>query len=250
MFRNYSTPAIVIRKTRVGEIHKSLTLMTRGGLIRALAHGAYKIKSRFRIASEPYSYLKVYLYHEPVKDQYKITDIEMIDLFEGIRESLVKFYTASLWAEVTLKSFGGGTGSAEIFELLLDALHCLDECRAGREIMVSIQFLWRFLSIMGYGPALNTCYHCGTAIGQNEASFFSENFSAFLCRGCAGSEALILLPGGRRYLEVTTGRPFRSAARVGLEEESVSALRKILYRFIQMVLEASLNSIKSGAGIL
>ncbi len=257
MFRNSSTPAIVLRKVRVGEIHKGLTLFIPGkGLISALAHGAFKIKSRFRTPSEPFGYLKVYLYHEPVKDQYKITDMESIDLFEGIRKSLVKSFTASLWAEVIIKSFGGGDGSGSMFKLLLESLRCLNDAPEGREITVSLQFLLRFLSLSGFSPDFSTCSKCAVSLGRDEAGYFSHHNLSFFCSNCARadselrSSSLILSPGARRYLEKTLSLPLIQAAKVGLDERSLTALKSIIYLFIQGILETGLNTIRCGAGIL
>ncbi len=111
MQRSSTTPAIVLRKARVGEIHKALTLLTPArGLVQAMAYGALKFGSRLATASEPFHLLKAYLYHDPVKDQYKLTDVESLEPHDELRRSVAKFYTASLWAETCLKSYGGAAG--------------------------------------------------------------------------------------------------------------------------------------------
>ncbi len=228
-----------------------MTMLTpEAGMISAMAHGACKIKSRFRTLSEPFGYLRVYLYHDPVKDQYKITDMESIDPFESIRKSIVKIYTASLWAEVVLKAFGGGESSGSLFRLFSSSLKALNESREGKEIMVSIQFLFRFLCLMGFSPVLETCSQCASAFKTNEPSFFSSRDLSFLCSRCARLKSIILPAGGRRYLAKTSTHSLGKALKVGLEDDSVRALKEVLYQLVQGVLEVNLNSIKSGSGIL
>ena len=57
MYRSISTQAIVIRRERLGEFHKSLTLLTSDlGLISATAYGAYKMHSHLRVGSEPFTW--------------------------------------------------------------------------------------------------------------------------------------------------------------------------------------------------
>ena len=56
MYRSISTHAIVIRRERSGEFHKSLSLLTTDlGLINAIAYGAYKMNSGLRMGSEPFT---------------------------------------------------------------------------------------------------------------------------------------------------------------------------------------------------
>jgi DNA repair protein RecO (recombination protein O) len=251
MFRSSSTQAIVLRKTRVSEIHKGLTLLTpQRGLVQALAHGAYKIRSRFRSASEPYSHLKVYLYHDPVKDQYKITDLEALHLFDGIRGDLPKFYTASLWAEVSLKSYGAGEDSSLLYQLLLDALTHLDRGSAEETARISIQFLWRFMHLLGLLPDFESCGWCGNPIEPGEAVFFVPGEATAVCGGCRPEGSLGLSAGAARYLAATLEMPFAQGVRVRLAAESSAALKQASYQLVQGLLETTLNTIRSGAGFL
>jgi DNA repair protein RecO (recombination protein O) len=251
MFRNSSSPAIVLRKNRVGEIHKALSLLTpEVGLISAMAHGAYKMKSRLRLASEPFGYVRVYLYHDPVKEQFKITDLESIDLFEGIRASVAKFFTASLWAEAVLKSFGGGDSFRELFGLLRDALGVLDRSPAGGETQVSVQFLIRFLALLGYAPDLECCSSCGRPFGEADGLELKRGSLDLVCAGCAGGGGLPLSPGGRRYLGATREMRLERAARVGLEARAMTALKAMIHAYLQSALDARLNTLQAGSGIL
>jgi DNA repair protein RecO (recombination protein O) len=253
MFRSFSSPAIVLRKNRVGEIHKGLSLLTpKLGLVSAIAHGAYKMKSRLRLASEPFGYVKVYLYHDPVKEQFKVTDLESIDLFECIRASVAKFFTASLWAETVLKSFGGGDSSRDLFRLLRDALCVLDTSPAGTETRVSVQFLIRFLSLSGYAPDLEGCSLCDRRIEETEALVLKQGGLELVCSGCAGSGApgLPLSSGGRRYLSVTRGMSLEKAVKVGLEATGMTALKALLYDYLQSALDTRLKTLQAGPGIL
>lgn len=255
MFRSSSSPAILLRKNRVGEIHKALTLLTpEAGLISAIAHGAYKMKSRLRLASEPFGYVRVYLYHDPVKEQFKITDLESIDLFERIRASVEKFFTASLWAEAVLKSFGGGESFGELFSLLRDSLKLLDRSPAGGETRVSMQFLIRFLSLLGYAPDLAGCSGCGRPLEGRETLLLKRGGLELLCPECApgGGEAagLPLSPGGRRYLEATRAMKLERAVQVGLEAGAMRALKAVLHDYLQTALDVRLNTLRAGAEIL
>jgi len=250
MFRSSATPAIILRKTRMGEIHKALTLLTPGtGLLHAVAHGAYKMNSRLR-PCEPFVIIRAYLYHEPVKNQYKLTDAEVLELLEGVRSSVLRYYAASLWAEVTLKSFGAGESYGELFRLLHDALLLLDRLPEEREGLLTVQFLMRFLALSGHAPELDRCDGCHVPFGASQPAFLSRESAALSCGRCAAADSLVMPAGARAYLEGTLGLPLAQAGRVSLEGEALSRLRKIAFRLVETSLESSLNTLRAGEGIL
>jgi len=249
MFRTSSTQAVVLYRHRVGEIHKGLSLLTLDmGMIRALAHGAYKMRSRFRTLTEPFSNIKVYLYHDPVKDQYKITDVVSLSLFTGIQGNMVKFFTASLWAEVIMKSYGGGESSTELFNLFRNALQYLDSASPGSEHFVSQQFLWRFMTLSGFSPELSVCSNCNVEI--ENILFFPAGELAPFCNKCIRGKYSSLSSGARRYLQTTLQLPLSAALKVRLMEESVISLKQVTFQLVQTMVDSPLNTIKTGKGIL
>ena len=102
MMRTSTTDAVVLRKIRIGEIHKALTLFSpEKGLLSAIAHGAFKIRSRLRTATEPFHVIRVYLYHDPVRNQYKVTDIDSLNALDGIRRSVERFISYSRIVQIS-----------------------------------------------------------------------------------------------------------------------------------------------------
>jgi DNA repair protein RecO (recombination protein O) len=250
MFRSSSTPAIVLKKTRIGEIHKALTLLTPGtGLVHVVAHGAYKMRSRLR-PCEPFAIIRAYLYHEPVKNQYKLTDAEVVESLEGVRASVTRYYAASLWAEVALKSFGAGESFGELFRLLHDALVLLDRLPERREGLLTVQFLMRFLELSGHLPELGHCDGCHAAFDPAEETFLSPETGTVSCRRCATADSLRVPAGARAYLLRTIHAPLPSAVRVSLESEALMGLRKAAFTLAELSLETRLNTLRAGEGIL
>ncbi len=211
------------------------------------------MKSRLRVASEPFGYIKVYLYHEPVKNQYKITDIEIYDLFATIRLSVVKFYAVSLWAEICLRSYGGGLSGEEaqrFFQLLLDALVWVDRLPPERVVFVTLQFLIRFLALAGYPLDLSSCHDCGRDLALQEPVFAVAGDFNWCCAQCARPGMIEIPAGARRYVEKTQMLPLDRAITIGLQEASLVILKKYLYQLVQGLIGMPLNSLKSGVEIL
>jgi len=194
--------------------------------------------------------VRAYLYHEPVRDQYKITDMESLAALDGIRESVQRFYAASLWAEVVIRSYGGGENFPLLYDLLVGALRLLDTAPDRQVPLLSCQFLLRFLELLGLKPDLEHCGLCASELDIRSGAYLSREEQIFICGRCARPTALHLPAGALRYLQSTLPSPLYAAMRVGLEERSLRTLKETVYFLVQAMLETNLNSIQSGVGIL
>ena len=188
-----------------------------------------------------------------MKNQYKITDIEIYDLFATIRLSVVKFYAVSLWAEICLRSYGGGLSGEEaqrFFQLLLDALVWVDRLPPERVVFVTLQFLIRFLALAGYPLDLSSCHDCGRDLALQEPVFAVAGDFNWCCAQCARPGMIEIPAGARRYVEKTQMLPLDRAITIGLQEASLVILKKYLYQLVQGLIGMPLNSLKSGVEIL
>ena len=165
--RNSIESAVVLKSARMGEIHRSVTLLTpQRGVVWAIAHGAGKAASKLKAAAIPFACVTAYLYHDPVRDSFKVTDVEPLDLHGAIRADLGKFFTASLWVEIVLRSHGGGTEATALHALLVAGLRTLDAAAGTQVGAVSVQVLWRCLQLLGLAPDLESCAGCGARRGS------------------------------------------------------------------------------------
>jgi DNA repair protein RecO len=245
-FRTVSTSAIVIRRERMGESHKDLVLLTADlGLVRATAYGAWKMHSTLRTGSEPFAHSLVRLYHDPVRNTYKVTDLEVRESFDGLSADLGRIEAASLWAEVVLKSIAAGETTAGLYRLLLDCLRALEAGTADRAPYATVQFLWRFLDLAGYRPDASACERCGRSFGESEGAAWLAAPGGIACGACAGSAGLPLSAGARRYLEASRDRDLGAALAISLDPWSLAGLGKALQHAIRGVLETDLASLRA-----
>jgi len=243
-FRTVRTSAIVLRRVRSGECHKVLTFLTPDrGLLKTMAFGAYKGRSRLGMASEPFVHSYVCLYHNPVKDTYKAVEMEVRDGFDGIRADLGRFYAASLWAEVCLKSLAAGETTSDLFRLLLESLRALEDSPDGTYL--SLQFLWRFLGLAGYQPDLTRCERCGHPLEDAAVEHWSADGRGISCARCREPGAVAVPAGCRRYLAASQALSMAEAARIRMEREACAALQRRLHAAVQGALESSLRTLET-----
>ncbi len=248
MNRNRKTDAIILRSRRIGELHKGLSCLTRDtGVLEVTAYGAGKGKGKLSGMVDPFSLLYMSLYYDPVKDNYKVTDIEQRTIFPEIRLSLGKFYTASFWAELILKTFSGGGESVHIYPLLAESLKLLNDSNEKDHLLILLQFVWRYLGLTGFHPDIENCGQCGCSLSQTGTLWYSESGNQFLCNDCGtGNSTIPMFPGGIRYLKHTADLDLSRSMKIGLDKRSADSLRRILLAMIQGIVEYPLNTLKKG----
>ncbi len=242
MARNRRTPGIILTSRRFGEYHKSLMILSpEEGLFRATAYGAVKGKSRLAGVTEPFTEGEMYLYHDPVKDRIKLSEVDPTDTHDGLRGELRRFYIASFWVEIVIKSFAGGGEFAALYTLLKAAFSTLE--RTEHYDAVTIHFIWRYLELIGFRPDISS-------LAGNEGPASDEpNEEARLSEGIEGG--IRLNSWGREFLHRSAHRSFAELARF-LESEGESAevetrrLKLSILRLVQEVVESPLNTLSQG----
>jgi len=226
------------------------------GLVRAIAHGANTAKGKLRGSTVPFCSGRAYLYSNPAKQSIKITDMDATEFFSGIRGDLKKFYTASLWAELILKTFASGGAEAGLFSLFRSALGELDRRPVSAADLISVQFIWRFLGLSGFRPNLEVCACSGEYLAPDAAAYYSATEDGFCAESHASAEfdadeqMIRWSSGALAYLRHTTDLSFTEALRVAPPVDAVSPIKRVLYVIIQNLVEAPLNTIRTGSGII
>ncbi len=250
MSRNLITEALILKNVRIGEIHKSVTFLSpKFGIMNAIAHGAYKGKSKLGGVTEVFSSAKLYLYHDPVRDSYKITDVEPISYFENIRTDLVKYYSASLWVEVVLRTYAGGGEFDRVFGICADSMSLLDRCPPEQNDMVLALFLFRYVDALGYLPDFEVCGRCGGRLDEKSPLYIGYDGSA-RCGRCASDDLPVISAGARRYLAYSSAKPVEEVLKVDLDEASRGELKRAMISIVQHVIGGPLNTLRGAGDIL
>jgi DNA repair protein RecO (recombination protein O) len=241
---------MVLKKYRVGETHKGLVALSADrGILYAIAHGALRPGNRLASGTEPLTLVRLYFYHEPVKDSLKVTDLTVLASFDRVKSDVQRYFTASLWVEVLLRSLAGGGVDPTALALLRDSVAALD---TGEDpALVDLQFLWRYLDYSGFRPDPDRCASCGTHPDPEEPVYHLSGGRGLVCAACAErsrSPRTAMSPGARRYIAHTQGLGLAQAHRVRLAQ--AASLRRLSTELVQCVLQARLLSLEAGAGIL
>lgn len=148
MTRHSARPALVLRMRPSGESNReAFFLSAETGITRAFVYGGPKSKLRAYVS--PFHSGGLYLYHDPVRDTYKVTDFDVRRWRPGLRESYERTMAAAAIAETVLAGFGGGCNWEEALPQTDASLDALDTA-ADRDVpKVLLQFLWKWSDITG-----------------------------------------------------------------------------------------------------
>lgn len=249
--RSSVTQALVVSLSTFGEGHREASLLTPDrGIVRAAVFGG--AKSRLRSLVSPWHTGTAWLYSDPVRHTVKITDFDVTDYRQGLRESLTRSWCASVCTEIIAR--GRGTADWRLVNGFLDglALSGDDDAR-----LALLRFMWRTLVEAGLAPDIGRCAHCGAAIsggaiGENGVFYYSPHEDALSCMRCArdGERSLIVPGAAAAYLEaVDRERPSVSRS-LALDEASRAALRDLLFFLIARMLDGPLKTVETGEGII
>ena len=247
---------MVLRVRPVGEIHAGVEFLGRqSGLIDAMAYGARSRKGSLRGLVVPFGVGTGYFYTDPVKGSTKVTDLAIDNYHPELRENLKKFYVATLWTELTISSYAAGSEGEEVWTLLSSGLDLLSRGEEATADLVNLQFLWRFLGLLGMRPELPDGsgrqiyrpeeHRFVPAIAESEAGYTRdprdpESFDEQL--GCSA--------GSLAYLAESSRRDLADSLSLNPSGTQRGELKVLLFRLIQEASERELKTIRSGRGIL
>jgi len=243
MTYDIKTQAIVLRTQRVGENHRGLSMLVSGkGLVDSLAYGAMSRRSALRSTALPYNRGIAELHYDGSRRRWRLRDFDPLNTHDGLRENLERFYTASIWAEILLRSYGSGGDSTTLFALFAGALSLLSQCMPQGIPRLNCAFLWNFLKIEGVKPELGRCNQCNRSL-EGGTIYFLPN-GLLLCPSC-GREGLDELSlGAIRWLLMISDIEINRSMKIGLPRLSTAAMERWLLALIQTLLERPLRSLQ------
>jgi DNA repair protein RecO (recombination protein O) len=160
--RYYRAHGIVLRTFKLGEADRVVVLVTpERGMVRAVAKGVRKTRSKFGSRLEPLSHVAMQI-HEGRGELHLITQVETVDHFRPIREDLDRLAKAVSMLEAVDQVALPGEPAPELYRMLLGALRTL---AANDTPLVSAGFFLKLLMLEGAGPQVEVCVQCGEADG-------------------------------------------------------------------------------------
>lgn len=239
--RNYKTEAIIIKKIKLGEADRILTLYTPHlGKIQAVAKGVRRPRSKMSGHLELLTHSLVPLARG--KNLDTVTGCQTINSFLALKSDLDLSSYALYVIELVNKFTEDNIENYPLFKLLLETLKQLE--RGGNSELVLRYFELHLLSYVGYRPQLQHCVLCHSPLKQTTLSF-SPKAGGILCHDCSDSQPLTysISPDGLKLLRLLQDCDYETVNRLEAKQQSSHEIEWIMRNYIKYFLEREIKSV-------
>lgn len=235
--------AVVLVVKDYGESDRLITFYTRAkGRLRGIAKGARRSRKRFAHVFEPCSLVE--LTYRERNSLLWIEGCKLLESYLPLRTEIERWGSGALVCEVMLEMVPEGEHQPELFLLLTETLYRLSEDRDSLNVV--LLFLFRFLDMMGYLPALESCKICQRPLTQAIRWWWCMNEGVLLCpEHRTTSEDVIKLDLGTLILIQHSRRlPLERVWRLRFLQEKKSLLLHGLTGWIRAHIRKELKSLR------
>ncbi|MEO6589467.1 MAG: DNA repair protein RecO [Pyrinomonadaceae bacterium] len=246
------TEGLVLKSYSLAEADKIVVLLTQNeGLVRGVAKGAKRLKSRFGGGLEPFSVVQVTYFQKEERELVSISHIELVkSYFEKASEP--EFFEKFAYLVELLVEFAPPHDPNEsLYRMAKVCLETASENPQNLDGTVVYFELW-ILRLNGYLPDWNKCDNCKKEFGADEEASLQINFH-LQCENCQKSRNGWRIRAADRQIFKNAQKlsPGKFVEFSKNKEKNLKEVSSILKRIISNILGRDINAEKkSVAGIL
>ena len=238
--REYQTEAIIIKKTKLGEADRILTMYTPGlGKIQGVAKGVRRPKSKLSGHLELLTYSQVTMAQGHNLDT--ITGSQTINGFTPLKTDLWLTSYGLYITELVNQFTAERVEDERLFRLLLDTLQNL--CQANNRELLLRYFEVHLLEETGYRPQLQECVTCHRILEPTTNSFCAR-IGGIVCPSCAVNQPFSrpLSLNALKVLRFIQRNNFDTVGRLKIDTVLSLELENITRSFLKYLLERDVRS--------
>jgi DNA repair protein RecO (recombination protein O) len=239
--RNYQTEAVIIRKVKLGEADRILTLYTLDrGKMEAVAKGVRRPKSKMAGHLELLTHSLVRLARGRNLDT--IIGSQTIESYMTLKNDLVLTSYAIYAIELVNQFTAQHIENQALFHLLLDTLQRISQ--ANNIELTMRYFELHLLELVGYRPQLSECVTCRIQL-KPVINAFCSGSGGILCPDCqyGHQSSFPISVDAIKVLRLLQRYEFGVVERLKISAELSQELRVVLASYIRYLLEKEIKSV-------
>ncbi len=237
------TAAIILNHRDFGESDKIITFFTYSlGKINGIAKGAKKSRKRFANQLELFSLVRPIFWEKQHSSLTRIEQCDLVQTFASIRNVPERFAYAAYFCELVDAWIKERDPHDKLFHLLLWALRNIDQGVSLAQL--SVLFLVRLLSTVGYAPNFAICIKCNLWKNGQVCYSFDHEKGGIVCSDCASNPPLKnrLSPGTVKLLLLAQKTPLAKLSRLHFSAQPLAESKHILETFAHNLLGREIKS--------
>jgi DNA repair protein RecO (recombination protein O) len=242
------TEALILRTYGLAEADKIVVFLTQfQGLVRGVAKGAKRLKSKFGGSLEPFSVVRLEYFQKEERELVSIRQIELErSYFDNAADPLFLQNFAYL-AELLSEFAPPHEPNENLFRMAKACLEAAADLPANYEAIALYFELW-ILRLGGYLPNWKICDACRRELNDDEPTNLQANFQ-MLCGDCQKTRGYWSISAAQRNIFMAAQRlaPRRFAELAAGDLSDIKEISGILKKIITGVLG---KEVKSGATVI
>lgn len=244
------TEGLVLKSYSLAEADKIVVLLTENeGLVRGVAKGAKRLKSRFGGGLEPFSIVRITYFQKEERELVSINQIELVkSYFEQASEP--EFFNKFAYLIELLVEFAPPHDPNEkLYRMAKVCLETASENPPNLDSTVVYFELW-ILRLGGYLPNWNRCDNCGEDFAAGEKTALQINFH-LRCSNCQkGKDNFAISAEERQIFNGAQKLPPRKFVEFTVnKEKSVREISGVLKRIISNILGRDISAEKKSVAV-
>ncbi len=233
-----NTDAIVLRTYNLAEADRIAVCLTRSaGLVRAVAKGARRMKSRFGAALEPFTLIRLAFYERENRELVSISNAEILKSHFNLAAQLEASEVLAYMGELVGEFAPPHEANEKLFRMVSACVEALEVAPESSRLVLRYFEVW-LLRLAGLFPDVRSCAECGKQLNEGDTACLDVEVNPH-CQRCSRGPATRLLPETQRIVVASQRLPpvdFASAFKE-FSEQSDAQLAELTHRLIVRALE-------------
>jgi DNA repair protein RecO (recombination protein O) len=234
------TQAIVLQTYKLADADKIVLCMTeKAGLVRGVARGARRLKSKFGASLEPFTLIHLTFFEKETRELVTIKTAEIVKSYFDAAGNAQSFEGLVYLLELVKEFALPHQADEKLFKMLRACVDFLARNPSESNAVSAYTELWT-LKLTGFLPEFKACGVCGTALDDSyRGQRFISHEGVLWCNACGTAGAQTL--GGEAYGLLSSTRrkgPGEWAQKYsGAGEESRRVVSETARRLVRRALE-------------
>jgi DNA repair protein RecO (recombination protein O) len=198
------TQAIVLQTYKLADADKIVLCMTeKAGLVRGVARGARRLKSKFGASLEPFTLIQLTFFEKETRELVTIKGAEIVKSYFQASGSPEAFERLVYLLELVKEFAPPHHADEKLFKMLRACIDFLAGAPARAVAVNAYTELWT-LKLAGFLPEFKTCGDCDTPLGESfRGQRYISHEGVLWCQNCRKGGAQPLEPEAYKLLSST-----------------------------------------------
>lgn len=177
------TEALVLRTYNFGEADKIVVCLTHtAGLVRAVAKGCRKLRSRFGAALEPFTLAKIAYYQKENQELVTLSRAEIVKSHFDLSGQAETLTGLAYMGDLVIEFSPPYEANERLYRMVKACLDAICESQTDLQIILRYFEIW-LLKLEGFLPDIRRCGECHRAFEETESTFMNADL-VFRCSRC------------------------------------------------------------------